>query len=392
MIAALVKAATARGMDTDVIGFTTGYRALVRKGIAAQPVTALLDPAEDAEWLNAADPFIEGHIHPDIEPEETRAYFALGLRDLAADLGREAAIDRVRAEGRKAFEPVGVMRRYIARTRPDIVITTNSPRFETALVKAAGHEGIPAVAVGDLFMVQERDWMLDPDYRAHLAVLSGSVARSMASAGYPADRIRVTGNPAFDTLVPRPDDAARRTALRAGLGLSDKTVILWPANGTPVAMDGQRFATMAEVASVFEPLCAADPRLAYVVRAHPNMPVTLPEGVHHGQLDAGNVTPEEALLIADIVCVEVSTMGVQAALRGMPVICIGFAEYAEYPKHGMAVAVDTLSEAADLIRQDKIALPEDLDMPPLGTATSNVISLAEDLLRDNADGDLACTS
>lgn len=84
----------------------------------------------------------------------------MGLRDLARDLGREAALERVRQTGRTAFEPVDVMRRYLRQTRPDIVITTTSPRFECALQKAARLEGIPGLAVGDLFLVDERDWIL----------------------------------------------------------------------------------------------------------------------------------------------------------------------------------------------------------------------------------------
>ena len=63
--------------------------------------------------------------------------------------------------GRKAFKPTAAMARYLKKTRPDIVVATTSPRFELALLQAARHSGIPSLAIGDLFLVQEREWILE---------------------------------------------------------------------------------------------------------------------------------------------------------------------------------------------------------------------------------------
>ena len=381
IISELARAFTERGDDPDVVGFTTAHAELRRQGIAARSVSSLLDPAADVEWLALAEEFIGGATHPDIPPEDTRAYFALGLRDLAQAMGREAALARVRESGRTAFEPVGVMRRHLRGTRPDIVITTTSPRFECALQKAARLEGIPGLAVGDLFLVKERAWILQPGYAPHLAVLSGEVARALAADGFAESGLRVTGNPAFDRLAPSPGDAARRDALRARLGLGDRTVILFPAPGAQVSMISRPFLELADVITAFEQLCLADPRYAYLIRQHPNRPMTLPEGARHGMLDDGSLLgPEDAILVSDIVCVEASTMGLQAALTGKPVICIGFADYVLYPTFGLGQSVADMDEAVAIMRAGQADAAAGFEMPPLGDAAANVLAYVDEIL------------
>jgi hypothetical protein len=386
ILAALARGFISRGDQPDVIGFTTAYAELGRQGIAARSVSALLDQAADGEWLALAEDFTSGTSHPDIHRDETRAYFALGLRDLAGDIGRESAVARVRSEGRTAFEPVGVMRRYLRRMEPDIVVTTTSPRFECALLKAARLEGIPNLAVGDLFLVQERAWILQPDYAEHLAVLSGEVAHALVAEGFPQSGIRVTGNPVFDRLAPGPEDVARRAALRAQLDIEDKVVILFPAPGAHGSMDARPFLELVDVIAAFEDLCRADPQYAYILRQHPNRPMSFPEGAQRGILDDGTVlSPEAAILVSDIVCVDVSTMGLQAALAGKPVICIAFGDYVLYPKFGIGQEVANMDEAISILKAGHFKGTARLDMPPLGSATANVLSFVDDIVAQHPD-------
>lgn len=383
IIAALATGFIARGDRPDVIGFTTAHAELHRQGIAARPVSALLDPDEDAEWLALAGKLTRDISHPDIPREETCAYFAIGLRDLARETGRATAIARVRAEGRTAFEPVQAMRRYLRRTRPDIVLATTSPRFELALLKAARLENIPSLSVGDLFLVDERPWILGSEFSENLAVLSAEVARSLIDDGFPEGCIRVTGNPAFDRLKPRADDGERRAALRADLGVQDKTVILFPVAGGSMSMDGRPFLDAPEVVATLEAFCDEVPAYSYLIRPHPNRPITLPSGMRHGVLDDG-LSPEEAILVSDIVCVENSTMGLQAALIGKPVICIGFADHVLYPDFGLGQVAATLDEAVNMLRAGREAgeatIKGPFEMPPLGTATANVLEFVDEII------------
>jgi hypothetical protein len=379
IIAALARAMVSRGITPRVIGFTTGYRSLLRAGISAESVEALFDPEEDADYLDMASAFVSSELHPDVTERETLIYYALGLRDLAERLGRDAALKAVQAQGRKAFEPVSVMARYLRRNQPDIVITTTSPRFESALLKAGRETGIPTLAVGDLFLVQEQEWICRSGYADNLAVLSADVADFVAKAGFNG-RIRVTGNPAFDSLALRSDDWDRRRKLREDWGVAGKTVILWPAPGGPISMIGRPFVTPEAVISAFEGLCSRDETFYYIYRLHPNDLDAPVEGITSGKADRGDLSPEDALLIADIVCVEASTMGLQAALRGLPVICVGFSDYVMYPQFGMAQSVDSLDTAMAMIAERQFAAPARDVISTVGHSTTNVLSFVDDIL------------
>ena len=117
-----------------------------------------------------------------------------------------------------------------------------------------------------------------------------------------------------------------------------------------------------------------------MIRPHPNAPLLMPENAPNGILDFGLLTPEDALMVSDVVAVEVSTMGLQAALLGKPVVCVGFAKEAGFPEHGLAVAVDNLDQAVDLISNRAYELPPaSWAMPPLGEATHRVSDLILEL-------------
>jgi hypothetical protein len=387
IIAMLAKELIARKHQPEIIGFTTAFRFFEREGLAAKSVTSLLDPnaCNDAPYEQAVEPFLVNQTHPDISPEETRAYFTLGLRDLAEIHGLDKAIEMVEKHGRQAFRPVSVMERYLRRTQPDVVITTTSPRFEHALLQAARRVGIPSLAVSDLFLLNERTWILKEDYAEHLTVLTGSLKKELIDAGLSGTKIHVTGNPVFDTLKSKPGDDKLRLELRDKLGLSDNVVILWPS---PAVLNSDLYdrelQSAANVSAAFEGLCAVDPKYKYILRPHPNAPYQLPKGADNGILDMGLLTPNQALLIADIVCAEISTMGLQAALRGTPVICVGFAKEAIYPQYGLAHTANTLDDAVNMIAKGMLKTPVKLnsEFPEVGNATRTICDLIENISQE----------
>ena len=373
------------GVDVDLMGFTTGRAALERAGLEAGSVTRLLDPdpGADEPYRRAVQALGPLGSHPDVRPEESEAYFTVGLRDLAERVGLEQALLRVAEEGRTAFTPVSVMARYIARSRPDLVVSTTSPRFELAMLRAARQEGVTSVALGDLFLIDERRWILSGDYAEHLTVISPVVAEALKHDGLSGTETHVTGNPAFDLMQPKPTDDLRRSELRRRLGVEGRTVILWPAAQLgAVANDQRPYASPDQVVHAMEQICRLDPEFTYILRPHPNAPFSLPAGAVHGILDHGLLSAEEVLLLADLVCVEVSTMGLQAALLGKPVICVAFAHEAGFPLYGLAQAVETLSEMVEVVVGRRYGPPSQaFAMPPLGSATRNIARLLMGLVR-----------
>ncbi|MEM9369223.1 MAG: hypothetical protein AAGD07_24845, partial [Planctomycetota bacterium] len=334
IIASMAHGLMAQGINPTILGFTTGYRSLCRSGLRAHTVSMLIDGFEEEyqSYRKLAAPFLPASKHPDITVDEALDYFSIGLRDLVQDVGETQALGLMRAKGRKAFQPERTMRNFLQRLRPGCVITTTSPRFELALIRAARRLDIPTLAIADLYLQREREWVLSGEYAEHLCVLDDALRDDLLETGLPEGMtVHVTGNPAFDKLLAIGRNPGKRDELRRQLGVGERRLILWPAAPVQRADFSDRsFASPAQVANVFDRLCETVPDYAYMLRPHPNGPFELPASSRHGMLDPG-LAPEEALIASDIVCFEVSTMGLQASLLGLPVICVGFPEIAVFP-------------------------------------------------------------
>ena len=76
-------------------------------------------------------------------------------------------------------------------------------------------------------------------------------------------------------------------------------------------------------------------------------------------------------------------MGLQAAIRGLPVICVGFADYVMYPQFGLAQSVNSLDAAMGLIAERKVPPPSRDKMPPVGNSTGMVLAFIDEIVSSN---------
>ncbi|AZG07267.1 hypothetical protein EGT29_04940 [Pigmentiphaga sp. H8] len=379
IIAALTHALIARGAEPYLVGFTTARDFFTKSGLNPNSILCMENP--DTEVYSGIIPYLSSFLkdqqHPNILPRETEAYFKIGFFDLIREHGFPEARKLLDSHGRKAFKPVRAMEEFLTRTAPDCVVTTTSPRFEHALLKAARKLGIPSIAVSDLFLLNEREWILEGGYAEHLTVLNRQVADDLYNAGLRGTEIHITGNPAFDSLSPLPEDQEKRAKLRTQLEIGKNSkLILWPSPAvTSTPLYSKQLLSPSQVSAAFEELCADQPSFSYMLRPHPNAPYGLPTGAEKGFLDPG-LSPRDALVISDIVCVELSTMGLQAALYGLPVICVGFAKEAIYPQYGLAKAASSIKEAIAILKAKAYSSPlRSGDMPEPGTATQAIVDL-----------------
>ncbi len=385
IIIAVARALIARGIDPTVIGLTTAYQAFLRAGLHAKSVSALIEgrQADYDDARSLAQQFLPQQMHPDITEQETSDYFSIGVHDLIAQYGRDEALYRLKREGRVAFEPITTMEAYLRDLQPSCILTTTSPRFELALVRAGRRLGIPTVAVADIYLQRERSWVLSGDYADHLCVLNTALRDDLQRKSLRGTKVHATGNPAFDQIASLRNQTEKRDRLRAKLGMSDKVLILWPSASVRQADFADRpFASPAEVIAAMEQLCSRRNDYAYLLRPHPNAPYLLPEGVMNGILDPG-LTPEEAILISDVVCFEVSTMGLQAHLAGLPTICVGFPEIAVFPKYDKALIAADLDEmVAQLATRDLDTLQQEAaSSTVIKHATPRVVELIEEVAK-----------
>lgn len=136
-----------------------------------------------------------------VNHDETVAYLGANYLELVNRYGTAQAADMYESGGRYIFEPSKTMEYILKRIRPDLLITTNSPRSEKYAVLAARKLEIKSVAFIDMFGIRCESWFKDNSFADKILVLSESVKQNLISLGRDISSITVVGNPSFDTLA-----------------------------------------------------------------------------------------------------------------------------------------------------------------------------------------------
>jgi hypothetical protein len=353
-------------IELHCLGFTTARSAFEAAGLAAMGAADLLQPGDEC-WLERARPLLEQPQHPAVAPADALAYYALGLKDLAAELGLEEAVLRVQNQGRRCFEPLASCARFLEWQRPDLVITSTCPRSELALQRAAHHLGIASLAIGDLFLQDEEPYICGADYASHLSVIAAPVRDRLLAQGC-RSQIHIGGNPAFDALLdPQHRIAAQRWRHQLGL-TPDQRVLLWACHPAVETYTGRQFVDPATMLTALEQYSSTRPDVRLLIRQHPSAPLFPPgQSVRGGWICPPELPIEICLHAVDQVLVEVSTVGLQAALLGRSLVTYRACGEPPYAELGLAVDVAELADlpaALDICQRPNLeALGYPLDQP-----------------------------
>lgn len=380
--------------DITVLGLTTAADVLHRAGIPALGFRDLLRPQDEqarvyGERLAAGQP-----PHTLVSREETVAYLGLSYRDLVYSTS-EADAEKLYAEKqRAAFKPLPTLLRFMSELQPDVVVATNSPRAEQAAIDAAGILGIPSVCVVDLFVSYDIAWLGRAGYASRVCMLAEPARERLLQAGRHPDEIVVTGNPAFDVLGSQPSEADRalfreRHGLKPGL-----KVIFWASQDEPeiYTFTGERGDPdlPREVDRQLMALMALHPDWQLVIRPHPsevvNYPDPLPPRVSISRL------PGELPLVldaADVVITFSSTVGLEGALLGKPLISLQqsvHAKYAPFLGLGIARLVHEWAELEPAIEESLASGAALLSgLPAPGESADRIAGIMVDLVRRNGE-------
>ncbi len=317
-------------LECTLMALTTGHARAVAAGVPALGYKDFLHLVDAPAALAWGGKLGEGNHSPDVSREETLAYLGINYLDLEQQLGPQEAAAAYARHGRFGFLPLNFMRRVLESVRPDVVVTTNSPRSEQAALESAVALGIPSIGLIDLF-AQDADAFVHRPIRPDLTcVLAESVRERVIARGFDPARVAVTGNPAFDALnAPSARQAAR--ALRERLGWQERRVILWAGQSEPAGAvtGGDRFAFAAGIEAALRAQVRQRPDLALVVRYHPGEWQHFPDQgaqdrVHFSRPALEAIQP--LILASDVVLVQNSTVGLEAAIAGIPVVSIEFSE------------------------------------------------------------------
>ena len=319
-----------------------------------------------------------------VDHGETVAYLGLCFRELVEDMGLASAQALFERDGRHAFLPVRTMERMLALLKPDLVVTTNSPRAERAAVLAARRMGIPAVCMVDLFATDEVRWIGARDYADSVCVLSDSVKEFLVAAGREPNQIHVTGNPNFDALH-KSSLKDLGFALRVKNGWIKKKVILWPCVDEPAVHPfkgtvGDPEAPTRALSALIDIVMSRDD-FVLCIRPRPGNLAPFFPADNRILLTGQNWALPELLSAVDLVVAMNSTIAVEAHFAGAYVIkLLGsvFDEAMLLVEYGLAeeqVTIDAMRPVvlrlANLPRRQKL-LPE--------LATTRVLRVIEGYL------------
>ena len=316
------------GAQGTLLALTTGHN----KAKAARPDALgykdflhLVDADAARAW---GERLSEGNTSPDVPHDETIAYLGINYLDLIAQHGEAGAAECYREQGRYGFRPLHFMRQLMDALRPDAVVATNSPRSERAALDVAGERGLPAIGMVDLFGLDSDTYVLHEPRPAWTCVIAEGIRQRLIARGFPADGVVVTGNPAFDGLFSA-DNHERARRFLAERGWQGLRPVLFAGHWEPQAHPdtpvpvGQTLPR--EIEAVLRQHVRRREDLALIVRYHPSdwtQYPRLPEEarIHFSEPPKEPIHP--LILASQAVVVQTSTVGLESAVGGKPVISV----------------------------------------------------------------------
>ena len=315
-------------VECVVLALTTGYRLAQTAGeqpLGYKDFLHLVDAPAALQW---GEILLGNNSSPDVTREESVAYLGINYLDLIAQHGEPGAAQLYAEKGRYGFAPLNFMNRLFDALNPDVVIATNSPRSEEAALTVAVARGIPSVGMVDLFGLDSDTFVLRDIKPAVTCVLAESVRVRLMQRGFAASAVKVTGNPGFDGLF-NPKNRELANAFIEGKGWQGKDIIFNAGSWEPLAHPdtpipaGRSFPM--EIEGILRRYVSSRPNTALIQRYHPGdwfeyPRLPLDANVHFSEPPNEPIHP---LLIASSVVVNTnSTLGLEAAVIGKPVISI----------------------------------------------------------------------
>lgn len=320
--------------------------------------------------------------------DESVAYMGLNFNELVESYGGEEANRLYKKSGRHAFYPINLMTQFLQEISPDLVVSTNSPRAEKAVINAATQLNILSMCMVDLFVYQSVAWIGQYEYATKVCVLSEFVKQQLIEAGRAKNQVVVTGNPVFDSINTYKENISCFISNRRWIGA--KKVILWASQVEPEEHPfdkykrGDALLPRKIEAQLFN-ILLNHPDWQLVIRPHPS------ENTEYNNLP-GNVeisSKSESLydLLASVDCVitMTSTIAIEAALMGKYVVTVDlsvFSNDSPYSHMGVSEGVDDLIQLEMVLKNTNVVNEAKLDEVVGCTpkATENVLRVILDLI------------
>lgn len=317
----------------------------------------------DPERLQSlASPLLRATAHPNVSVEESVAYLGINLAELQDRHGVDEANRRYEKTGRWAFYPFDFMQRVIRSLKVGMVIATNSPRTEAAALEAASALGLPTLCMVDLFSPAGDPFLKRLHYADTLTTISQLGRDNLVSAGIPSTKIRITGNPAFDSIS-APIHQNSAYADKVKLGWENKKIILWPGHLEIVPPEFAQIADACafpvELQLTLVNYVISNQDTALVIRFHPNhverFRGSMPQLPNHPRIfwsEPAQRHPHRDIHLSDICVVQATTVALEAAIAGKSVLSLDNSpSFLVFPcsKQGISRGVSSFTDLVNAI-------------------------------------------
>lgn len=314
-----------RGYETVVLGLTMAQHKLANADI---PYISFLDflTEDDKKAIELGSILVEGmELNPFVPLNETVAYMGICYNELINLHGVEKAKLIYESKGRQSFLPREFIGRVLRKVKPGVVITTNSPRTEKALVLESRALDIPCVVVCDFYGVAAaKDRLGKKSYGNKVFVPFNKMKSILVSMQRSESEIGVIGNPALDCLA-KLNTHEMEHEIRLTNEWKEKKIILWVKSVFPPILR-----TEQEVEELLIQNFKNDSSVQLVFRVHPNDPKDYNYLAGAGvAVSTESDSLYEILSCADLVLTVNSTVGLEANLIGKEVVQIAPDDFPE---------------------------------------------------------------
>lgn len=326
--------------DCEILALTTSTKIFDKNNIEYKTLKDYVTEEEINIGKSIAKDF-----HMDgkgISYEDTVAYYGVGYSNLRDKYGEEKAKNILTKEGRKSFLPIKTMKRIIKKIKPDVVVTTSSPRVEEATIRAACELNIPSIRIEQFFAARECKLPKEVIY----CVMDELTQKTLLNRGVKKENINITGQPAFDELAELKKD--KDSEFRKKYDISDKNKV--------VLFAGQNTVDKKEILNRLLRIEKTNDDITLILKPHPNEDIEVyHELISNNDSSAIIIKDDLHLLImeSDLVIIEFSTVGLETIFLNKDLITInitGQEDIVPYAKSGAAISVNDLNELEGRIR------------------------------------------
>lgn len=390
-VAPVVAALRDRGIAVVVMALTLGLKQAQAMGLNPVSYRDYLHLVDSERALAYGRELLAGNTHPDVDESESVAYLGINFLDWVERFGLQEA-KRLYAEGgRRTFLPLNFIGNVIDDLRPGLIISTASPRSEQAAIEAGVSRGIPTMTMMDLFALPHDNFRRNTVFADRITVLSEFARSNLLDAGIDADRVVVTGCPAYDKLFD-PVQAQAGADWKRSMGWQDKRVVMWAGNleeaapNVPPHYLGAGLGVLVE--QQLRAWVATDENVALVVRYHPNQYHLFPDLGAQKRVYGSNPRNDALhpqLHAVDCVVTQTSTVGFEGVLIGKRLLALSFSPWAinfdfDYGKLGLGESVSSLDELTAALNRENVPSIAAGLLPPQGLATPRVLQHVMQLL------------